>query len=89
MEHIEQIITATTAKAFVRKARGKTLFVSVGQSAPIQGQPGYHFPVSGNIEVSRKAALKFIADAYSPTEAKGALCVIHEYGTCIFIGRAA
>ena len=90
MEHIEHILTVTEAMALVRKARGKTLFVAVGQSAPILGQSGYVFPVSGNIMVTRKVALKFIADVYSEgLQAKGALCVFHEFGNCVFIGRAA
>lgn len=90
MESTEHILTPADALIFIRKARGKTLFISVGQSAPITDKHGYCFPVGGNIKVTRKLALKFVADAYSEVmAAKGALCVIRTLGDCVFIGRRA
>lgn len=90
MESTEHILTPADALAFIRKARGKTLFISVGQSAPITDKPGYCFPIGGNIPVTRKVALKFVADAYSEVMAKkGAMCVIRTLSDCVFIGRGA
>lgn len=89
-EHTEHVMTPTDALAFIRKARGKSLYVSVGQTAPIAGESGHCFPIMGNVPVTRKVALKFVADAYSETLAnRGAMCVIHTYYDCVFIGRAA
>lgn len=91
-ESVKHVLTPAQAQAFVRKLRGKgkTLFISVGQSAPIAGQEGYAFPIIGNVPVSHKVAMKFLADAYSQVLAdKGAMCVIRTLGNCVFIGRAA
>lgn len=92
MESVAHVLTPAQALAFVRKLRGKghTLFIAVGQSAPIADQPGYCFPIGGNVPVSHKVAMKFIADAYSKVMAdKGALCEIRTLGNCVFIGRGA
>jgi len=90
MESIKYAITPSEAEAFIRKARGKTLFIAVGQRAPIAHQPGYEFPVMAHIKVTRKAAIRFICEAYSAVmQNKGALCVISELENCVFIGRAA
>lgn len=91
-ESIKHVLTPAQAQAFVRKLRGKghTLFVSVGQPAPIVDKPGYCFPVMGSVTVSHKQAIKFLADAYSPVMAsKGAMCVIRTLGNCVFIGQAS
>lgn len=90
MESTEHTLTPADALAFIRKARGKTLFISVGQSAPIADKPGYCFPVGGNVPVTRKVALKFVADTYSEVmAAKGAMCSIRVLHECVFIGRSA
>lgn len=89
-KHMTVQMTPAQAVDFVKHARGKWLFISVGQSAPITDQPGHYFPIMGNVPVTRKVALKFLADAYSETMVKrGAMCVIHAYHDCVFIGRAA
>lgn len=92
MELIKHTLTPAQAQAFIRKLRGKghTLFIAVGQTAPIASQPGYCFPITGNVEVSHKQAIKFLSDAYSQVMAdKGALCEIRTLGNCVFIGRGA
>lgn len=90
MESTEHVLTPADALAFIRKARGKSLFISVGQSAPIVDKSGYCFPIGGNVRVTRKLALKFVADAYSEVMAKrGAMCVIRTLADCVFIGRGA
>lgn len=91
MESVEHILTPTEARSFIMyKTRGKSLFISVGQQAPIADKPGYCFPIGGNVPVTRKVALKFVADAYSEVmAAKGALCVIRTLYECVFIGRGA
>lgn len=90
MESVEHILTPTQAEAFVRKARGKTLFIACGQSAPCADKPGYAFSVMDHVQVTRKTAIKFICSAYSAVmQNKGALCVIRTLGDCVFIGRAA
>lgn len=92
MESVAHVLTRAQALTFVRKLRGKghTLFIAVGQSAPIADKPGYCFPIGGNIEVSHKQAIKFLADAYSQVMAdKGALCEIRTLRNCVFIGRGA
>jgi hypothetical protein len=87
---VKHTLTRDEALTFVRKARGKTLFISVGQRAPVAGKDGREYPVSGNVCVSRKIALKFIDDTYSVTMAgKGALCCIRTLSDCVFIGTAA
>lgn len=89
-ESIEHILTPAEALAFIRGQRGKALFIAVGQSAPIADKPGYCFPISSLVPVTRKVALKFVADAYSEVMAsKGALCSIRALGDCVFIGRGA
>jgi hypothetical protein len=90
MDSTEHVLTPADALAFIRKARGKSLFISVGQSAPIADKPGYCFPIGGNVPVTRKVALKFVADAYSEVMAsKGAMCIIRTLHECVFIGRSA
>lgn len=90
MESEQFILTPALAMAFIRKARGKALFIAAGQSAPVADKPGYAFPVMGNVRVSRKLALKFLADTYSQVMAdKGAMVVIRTLHSCIFIGQAA
>lgn len=90
MESTELVLTPADALAFIRKARGMSLFISVGQTAPIADKPGYCFPIGGNVPVTRKLALKFVADAYSGImAAKGAMCVIRTLRGCVFIGRGA
>lgn len=89
-ESTKMTLTPSQAEAFVRKQRGKTLFVAVGQSAPIADQPGFVFPVMAHIKVTRKDAVKFICEAYPAVMAnKGAMCVISVLENCVFIGRAA
>lgn len=91
-EHVTHVLTPLQAEAFIRKLRGKgrTLFVSVGQSAPAAGRAGYAFPVSANVQVSHKQAMKFLADAYSQVmRDKGAMCQIRTLSSCVFIGSAA
>jgi len=88
--YIESIMTPAETKAYLSKLRGKTLFISVGQRAPIAGEPDKAFSVIGNVEVTRKQALKFLADAYSETlAARGAMVTIWEYKSCVFIGESA
>lgn len=90
MDSTEHVLTPADALAFIRKQRGKHLFVAVGQSAPIADKPGYCFPIGGNINVTRKVALKFVADAYSEVLAnKGAMVSIRVLHECVFIGRGA
>jgi membrane-associated PAP2 superfamily phosphatase len=90
MESTEYVLTPADALVFIRKARGKSLFISVGQSAPVADKPGYCFPIGGNVPVTRKVALKFVAYAYSEVMAsKGALCSIRVLHECVFIGRGA
>lgn len=87
---VKHTLTPAEAEAFVRKARGKTLFIACGQAAPCADNPGYVFPVMGHVKVTRKAAIKFICEVYSATmQSKGALCVITTLSDCVFIGRAA
>lgn len=91
MESTEHVLTPDEARSFILyKTRGKSLFIAVGQSAPIAGKPGYCFSIAGNVPVTRKVALKFMTDAYSEVMAsKGVMCVIHTLSNCVFIGRAA
>ncbi len=90
MESTEHTLTPADALAFIRKQRGKTLFISVGQFAPVMDKPHHGFPVMGNVEVTRKVALKFVADAYSEVmAARGAMCCISTLHECVFIGRSA
>jgi hypothetical protein len=86
----EYILTPADALTFIRKARGKSLFISVGQTAPVANKPGYCFPIGGNVPITRKVALKFVTDNYSEIMAnKGAMCSIRTLGDCVFIGRGA
>lgn len=90
MESTEHILTPGDALAFIRKQRGKWLFIAVGQSAPCSDKPGYCFSIGSNVEVTRKIALKFVADAYSERLAKrGAMVSIRTLSDCVFIGRSA
>lgn len=90
MESTEHVMTPADALAFIRKQRGKWLFIAVGQVAPIADKPDRCFPIGGNVEVTRKVALKFVADAYSEgLAARGAMASIRTLGECVFIGRGA
>lgn len=89
MESTEYILSPADALAFIRKARGKVLFVTVGQTAPIADRPGYCFPIMGNIRVTRTIAWKFIVDAYGSFADRGAMVAIRTLGDCLFIGRGA
>lgn len=85
------IYLVTPAEAFriIRKQKG-TLFISVGQHAPIESDADKVFPIIGNIRVSHAAAVKFIKDAYSDTLVnRGARLKITIMGTCLFIGQPA
>lgn len=89
---INEDMTKEQALKFIRRQRGKnmTLFISVGQEAPILDKPDRIFKVCGNVEVTMPAALKFIDFTYSDSLcSRGALVHISGLGQCIFIGRAA
>ena len=74
----------------IRRLRGKKLFISVAQRAPITGDEGRVFPIIGHVPVSRRQALDFMRRAYSDVLRKrGALCAWSELGCCVFIGRAS
>jgi hypothetical protein len=89
-ESVKYTLTAADAEVFIKKARGATLFIAAGQRAPIEGKEGYEYPMMGHVPVTRKIALRFLANMYSDTmRAKGALCVITTLDRCVFIGQAA
>lgn len=89
-EHVKTICTVADATQTIKRSKGKTLFISVGQVAPIKDDPSKCFPILGNVRVTKRLAINFLLDAYSPTlQIRGALVHMTFLGDCIFIGRAA
>lgn len=68
------------------KTKGRTFFICVNQSAKIEGDESYSFPVSGNIVVSKAAAIKFIREAYRNFEKRGARVRVCALNHCVFVG---
>lgn len=83
-----QVTIAEAIKIINREDRvkGRAFFLRVNQDAPIEGKPDYYFPVVGNVEVSKRAAIKFIQDQYKYFEDRGARVSICALDKCIFIG---
>lgn len=77
----------------VRRAKGRASFhIAVGQHAPIEGKEGRVFPVMAYVDVTMKAAERFITSAYSDALVeRGARITISytEDSPCIFIGTAS
>lgn len=89
---INEVMSRDEAIKQVKRQRGKgmTLFVSVGQHAPIADEPGKVFPITGNVEVTMPAAIDFLQSAYSDVLVnRGARVHIRGLGKCLFIGQPA
>lgn len=73
------------------QAKGRvTLFICVGQRAPIKDNPGREFPLLGHVQVTTTAAFKFLRNTYREAlEARGAQVQMIVSGQCVFIGSAA
>lgn len=82
----EMLKTIDEACKFIRASRNRTIFISVSQRAPIEGDEERAFPVYGHIKVSAPVACAFVQDAYKHFEERGGRVRISLNGTCMFIG---
>jgi hypothetical protein len=86
--YIESTLAPADAAARVRKMRGKTFFISANQRVPIAECPDKVGQVSFAVSVTRKQALKFLAEVYSEAlTVRGAMVVLREYASGVFIGE--
>lgn len=85
---IDELMTIEEAVKFIKRQRGKsmTLFIRVQQDGQIPTKPGYSFPISGNVEVTARVAIKFVENAYKNFEPRGARVHVRGLGKCVFIG---
>lgn len=89
---IDEVMSRNDAVKLVKRQRGKgiTLFINVGQHAPIVNEPGRVFPIISNVEVTMPAALGFLERAYSDILVnRGAQVRVCGLGKCLFIGQPA
>lgn len=90
---VNEAMSVSDAMKLIKRMQAKgrvTLFICVGQRAPIKDNPGREFSLLGNVQVTTNAAFKFLRDTYSETlEARGAQVQMIVLGECVFIGSAA
>lgn len=95
MSNIELTLTPEEAVKFLKNRRAKgraNLLLAVGQHAPVEGKEDRVFPVMAYVEVTLKAAERFILDAYPAAlvERGARIRVMHSNDSpCIFIGLSA
>jgi len=77
----------TLAKALTRirtLSKGRTVYLQVNQQGMTSDTK--YFPVMGNIQVPRKAAMKWVADAYAGFDTRGVTVRLMWCDGCLFIG---
>jgi hypothetical protein len=93
---LSYLVEATEAERLVRTVRGYNIYVAVGQFAydKIGGideandkRRGYR--ASAHIEVTKRAALKFLTDAYPESLREKTYVRVAVSNHCLFIGSAS
>lgn len=85
-------VTVPELERLVKRSKGRTIFIRTGwfahsidqNSVPSGSHRGYD--ITGNVEVPKRVALKFLKDAYSEHLRKVVVAKITFSSSCLFIG---
>lgn len=88
----EFVVTVPELERLVKRSTGRTIFLRAGwfarsieqHDAPAGKYRGYD--ITGNVEVPKRVALKFLKDAYSEHMRNVVFARITFSSTCLFIG---